>query len=67
VLRDVDELIGAFLKFIERERTVVHRRRQSKSVFDKVLFAGTVSVIHAPQLRHRLMAFVINISESCGR
>src|SRR4030095_1298038 len=47
-----------FLKCIEGQRSVVHRRRQSKSIFHKVLFTRPIAVIHASQLRNSLMAFI---------
>ena len=55
---NIDQLIGPLLEFLEREWPIVHGRWQPESVFDKVVLAGAIAVIHAAQLGHRLMALV---------
>ena len=48
----------AILEFLKRQRTIIQRARQPEPVLHQVLFARPVAVIHALQLRHRLMALV---------
>ena len=54
----INKLLVRALKLFERQRPVVHGRRQTKSVLDEVFFSRPVAVVHAAKLRHRLMAFV---------
>ena len=56
--RNVDELIGAMLELLKRQRTVIQRRRHAKAILDQRFFARAVAGIHAAQLRHRLVRFV---------
>ena len=56
--RDIDQLIGAVLEFLKRQRTVIERRRQAEAVFHQRFLAGAVPGIHAAQLRHGLVRFV---------
>ena len=44
--RNVDELIGAVLKFCKRQGTVIQRRGHAKAVFDKGFLARAVAGIH---------------------
>ena len=46
------------LEFLKRQRTIVQRRRQAKSILDQRFFARAVARIHAAQLRNRLVRFV---------
>jgi Arc/MetJ-type ribon-helix-helix transcriptional regulator len=56
--RNVDDLVGAVLEFLEGKRAVVERRRHAEPVFDQRLLARAVAVIHPVKLRHRLVRLV---------
>src|SRR5690606_2168569 len=46
------------LPFIEAQRPVVERRRQTEAVFDQRLLARTVAAVHRTELRDRLVALI---------
>ncbi len=56
--RNINELSGPFLELLKCQRTIVQRGRQPKAVFDQVVLARPITVIHAAKLRHGLMALV---------
>ena len=56
--RHEDDLVGARLPFLKVERPVVERRRQPEAVGNQHFLSRPVAVVHAPDLRHRLMALV---------
>ena len=51
-------LIDLTLKLIKAERTVVHRRRQTESIFHKRPFSRLVAMIHTTDLRYCLMRLI---------
>ncbi len=53
-----DHLADAGLPFFEVERPVVERRRQPEPVGHQHFLARSIAVVHAADLRHRLMALV---------
>src|SRR5262245_6533674 len=55
---DIDQLVSTFFELLKREWPVVHCGGKTESVFDEVILARAIPVIHPAQLRHRLMAFV---------
>ena len=56
-------LIYLALKLREIERTVVKSRRKAEPKVDKRLLSGTVSRIHAPDLRQGYMRLIDNNQE----
>ena len=56
--RDVDHLVHAVLEFLKCQRAVIERRGQTKSVLHERFLPRAVAVVHAVQLRHRLVRFV---------
>ena len=60
---DIKGLIQQAIEFIEFQRTVVERRRQAESVFNKGFLAGTVPAKHRSNLRHCHVALVHNEQE----
>ena len=53
--RDVNRLADPLFELGEVERPVVERRRHTKPVLHECFFPRAVAVVHAPDLRHRLM------------
>ena len=53
--RNINELVGAMLKFFKRQRTIVERRRHAEPILDQRLFTRAVAMIHSVQLRHSLV------------
>ncbi len=56
--RDINNLIGAILKFFERERTIIECRRHPKTIVDQRFLARPVAVIHPSHLGNGLVRFV---------
>src|SRR5579884_796305 len=56
--RDKEGLADALLELVPLERAVVSGRGQAKAVLDERVLAGLVAVVHAAQLRDRLVALV---------
>ena len=46
------------LEFIEPQRPIVERGRQTESVVDEIFLARTIAAIHAANLRHGHMALI---------
>ncbi len=61
---DVNRLSDALLEFCEQQRSVIKRGRQPETVFNQLLFAGTVTIVHGANLRHGHVAFVDEAQES---
>ena len=56
--RDEHELRHLSEELVEAERSVVERRRQPEAVVDERLLARAVALVHAADLRHRLVRLV---------
>ena len=56
--RDEDQLRHLLEELVEPERPVVERRREPEPVVDQRLLARAVALVHAADLRHRLMRLV---------
>ena len=56
--RDEDHLADALFPLLEVQRPVVERRRQPEAVVDQHFLARAIAVVHAADLRHRLVALV---------
>ena len=54
----VDRLVDAGLELLERQRTVVERRRQPEAEVDQDLLARPVVLVHADDLRDRHVRLV---------
>ena len=50
--RQIYRLADAFLEFRPFERSVVHRRRQTKAMFDQRAFATGIAFVHGSDLWH---------------
>ncbi len=63
---DVHHLRHEALKFGKLQRPVVCSRRQTEAVFDEVLLARPVAVVHATDLRQGHVRFVHDDEEAAG-
>ena len=61
-----NRLPDALLKFLEQQRTIVKRRRQPETIFDKLLLARAVAVVHGANLRHGDVALVDEAQRALG-
>ena len=46
------------LEFVEAQRTIVHGRRQTKTIVDQIFLARAIALVHAADLRHRDVTLV---------
>ena len=54
----VNELIRHLHEFVEIERPIIERARQTKSVLDQHGFARAIAFVHATDLRNRGVRFI---------
>ena len=64
--RDEDRLPDPLQELVEAQRPVVERRRQPEAEVDERLLARAVALVHAADLRHRLVRLV-DEAEEVGR
>ncbi len=55
---DENDLIDSRFPFIELQRSVIKRRRQTEAIFDKSLLPGSITGIHRSDLRNRYVRLV---------
>ena len=65
--RDKDHLVDPAFPFLEVERPVVERRRQPEPIGHQHFFPRSIAVVHATNLRHRLVALVDNEERILGQ
>ena len=63
---DENRLPDALFKLLEQQRTIVKRRRQSETIFDKLVLARAVAVVHGANLRHGDVALVDEAQKALG-
>ena len=65
--RNVDRLVNMLREFVEHQRAIIQRRRQTKAKINQRLLARTVAIEHPANLRHRNVRFVHHQQKIIGK